>query len=122
MVTGFEAMRLGSVIYFIPFFFVLDPALILAASIGQTLLILVLAIAGILFFASAMQGYLVGIGHLNPVERLCLLSGSLLLSMPGESVLLLAKIEILLFSAALILPMIALAARRNLRTSELVRA
>ncbi len=122
MVTGFEAMRLGSVIYFIPFFFVLDPALILAGSVGQTLLILVLAIAGILFFASAMQGYLVGVGRLNPVERLCLLAGSLLLPLPGESVLPLAKIEILLLSAALILPMIALAARRNLRTSELVSA
>src|SRR5690606_36681702 len=27
--VGFEAMRLGSVIYFLPFFFVLNPALIL---------------------------------------------------------------------------------------------
>jgi TRAP-type uncharacterized transport system fused permease subunit len=30
--TGFKAMRLGSVIYFIPFFFVLEPALILSGS------------------------------------------------------------------------------------------
>ena len=81
-----------------------------------------LAVAGIPFFASAMQGYLVGIGRLNPLERLLLLAGSLLLPLPGESVLPLAKIEILLLSAALILPMLALAARRNLRTSELVSA
>jgi hypothetical protein len=73
-------------------------------------------------FASAMQGYLVGIGRLNMVERFFFLSGSLLLPLPGESVLPLAKIEILLVSAALILPLLALAAWRNFKTSEFVNA
>ncbi len=122
MITGFEAMRLGSVIYFIPFFFVLDPALILEGTVTQTLAVLTLAIVGILFFASAMQGYLVGIGRLNIVERIFFLAGSLLLPLPAESVLPLARIEILLLSAALILPLLVMAARRNLKPNALVSA
>lgn len=122
MATGFEAMRLGSVIYFIPFFFVLDPSLVLQGPPLQTLATLALALVGILMFASAMQGYLVGVGRLKPVERGFFLVGSLLLPLPGESVLPLAKIEILLLSAALILPPLVLAARRNLKTSQFVNA
>lgn len=122
MATGFEAMRLGSVIYFIPFFFVLDPSLVLQGTLPQTLATLSLALVGILVFASAMQGYLVGIGRLNLVERVFLLIGSLLLPLPGESVLPLAKIEILLLSVALILPMLGLAAWRNLKTRQFANA
>ncbi|MCR9134671.1 MAG: TRAP transporter fused permease subunit [Alphaproteobacteria bacterium] len=122
MKTGFEAMRLGSVIYFIPFFFVLDPALVLQGPLLQTLATLILALIGITLFASAMQGYLFGIGKLKPIERGFFLIGSLLLPLPGESVLPLSKIEIMLLSAALILPLLALAARRNFKTSQLVNA
>ena len=50
MKTGWESMRVGSIIYFIPFFFVLNPALVLQGdnpyleAIGLT----VLAVAGTL--------------------------------------------------------------------------
>ena len=37
LATGFKAMRLGSVIYFIPFFFVLEPALILSGTWWETI-------------------------------------------------------------------------------------
>ena len=37
LATGFKAMRLGSVIYFIPFFFVLDTALIMSGSWTEVL-------------------------------------------------------------------------------------
>ncbi|GIS50770.1 MAG: hypothetical protein Ct9H90mP25_2040 [Gammaproteobacteria bacterium] len=40
LATGFKAMRFGSVIYFIPFFFVLEPALILRELGGKLFLLL----------------------------------------------------------------------------------
>ena len=35
--TGLEAMRLGSVIYFLPFFFVLNPALVFHAPLLEVI-------------------------------------------------------------------------------------
>ena len=62
--TGFTAMRLGSVIYFIPFFFVLDPVLILEGSAWATLRAAVEAAIGIALIAGGLQGYLPGYGRL----------------------------------------------------------
>jgi len=89
MRTGFEAMRLGSIIYFVPFFFVLDPAFILKGSWDHIALTFVFAIVGITLIASALQGYLIIIGDLCrhtfwqwPL-RLGILAAGLLLATPG---------------------------------------
>lgn len=89
MRTGFEAMRLGTIIYFIPFFFVLNPALIGIGSPGEISLVLATAIIGVVILAAALQGYLVGIGDLSatglvqwPV-RLALFTAGLLFVAPG---------------------------------------
>ena len=63
--TGFKAMRLGSVIYFIPFFFVLEPALILSGSWWATILATVKVGVGVLLIAGALQRYLLGVGFLD---------------------------------------------------------
>ncbi len=92
MRTGFEAMKLGSVIYFIPFFFVFDPALIMHGTWQNILVSTTLAIFGVWIFASGMQGYMAGIGPLfrtSPyawILRLPLLVGALLIALPGEAV------------------------------------
>lgn len=93
MKTGFEAMRLGSIIYFVPFFFVLDPALILQGELSRTAFLFVTAVAGVILIASALQGYLIGVGnlHRHPVFgwliRGFILAGGLCLATPGGSVL-----------------------------------
>jgi len=63
--TGFKAMRLGSVIYFIPFFFVLEPALIMSGTLWETLFATAKVAVGIVLIAGALQRYLLGVGFLD---------------------------------------------------------
>ncbi|MDF1855875.1 TRAP transporter fused permease subunit [Pseudooceanicola sp.] len=63
--TGFEAMRLGGVIYIVPFFFVLNPALIGQGPAGEVIFVLICALIGIWFISSALQGYVSLIGTLG---------------------------------------------------------
>jgi len=65
MRAGFEAMRLGAIIYFIPFFFVFNPALLLQGSIDEILAVLVTALIGVALVSGALQGYLVFFGNLG---------------------------------------------------------
>ena len=89
METGLQAMRLGSVIYFVPFLFVLNPALIGQGSATTMVVAIVQAVFGILLFASAMQGYLIGVGDLCrnralqwPIRGLLIVAG-LCVAIPG---------------------------------------
>ena len=85
MATGFRAMGLGASTYFIPFFFVLEPALILQgtwqATVSHTLQVFI----GIVLIAAAIQGYLLGWGLLTQqiVIRVMLGAGGLLIALPG---------------------------------------
>ena len=90
MRTGFEAMRLGSIIYFIPFFFVLNPGLIMQGPVDIILKVTLTAIIGVVLLASALQGYMVGIGSLAthrvmqwPIRAL-ILTGGMLFAAPGN--------------------------------------
>jgi TRAP transporter 4TM/12TM fusion protein len=91
MRTGFEAMKIGSIIYFIPFFFVFDPGLIMRGTWENILVSTALAFFGVWMFASGIQGYMAGIGPLfsGPfawVLRLPILVGAILIALPGEAV------------------------------------
>ena len=55
--TGFTAMRLGSIIYFIPFFFVLNPAFLFGTSWVTTTWILLAVLLGIVLIAGGLQAY-----------------------------------------------------------------
>lgn len=89
MRTGFEAMRLGAIMYFLPFFFVLNPVLVLQeATLGGFLTAFGTAVVGIILIAAGLQGYLVGIGRLRggPVgwlTRIPLIAGGVLIGWPG---------------------------------------
>ncbi|MGE0698943.1 MAG: TRAP transporter permease [Hyphomicrobiaceae bacterium] len=89
MMTGLEAMRLGSIIYFVPFFFVLNPALIGRGPALEIVIVLATAIAGIFLICAALQGYLWGVGRLDgnvlawPGRVLLALAG-ILLALPGS--------------------------------------
>jgi TRAP transporter 4TM/12TM fusion protein len=87
MRTGFEAMRLGSVIYFLPFFFVLNPALIFHGAWYEVIYEFASAVIGISILASGLQGYMVGVGALREAlsdlaVRGLLIVGGLLLAYP----------------------------------------
>ena len=63
--TAFEAMKLGTIVYIIPFFFVLDPAFILQAGPLESLLTVLRAGLGILLICAGIQGYLFGVGRIE---------------------------------------------------------
>jgi TRAP transporter 4TM/12TM fusion protein len=65
MKTGYMAMRLGSVIFFIPFVFAIHPALILHGTVIQILLILLQIIPAVALMAWGMEGYVLGLGTID---------------------------------------------------------
>ncbi len=90
LATGMEAMRLGGVIYVVPFFFVLNPALIGLAPAWEVAVALLTALVGVWFLASALQGYISLIGGfasnaLGYALRGLLLVSGLLLVAPGRN-------------------------------------
>ena len=123
MQTGLQAMRLGSVIYFIPFLFVLNPALILQGSLQEIALVLTQALFGVLIIASAMQGYLLFVGDLGryavlqwPIRGM-LVVGGMAIAVPGGGPVPLTNLELSLISAALLIPAVALAWWSNRRAA-----
>lgn len=65
MRAGFEAMRLGAIIYFIPFFFVFNPALLLQGTVMENIQAISTALIGVALVSAALQGYLIGLGDLG---------------------------------------------------------
>ncbi|HRP96835.1 MAG TPA: TRAP transporter permease [Rhodocyclaceae bacterium] len=115
METGLQAMRLGSVIYFIPFMFVLNPALIAQGGAGDIVVAVAQAVFGILLFASAMQGYLLVVGDLCrhrvlqwPIRALLLIAG-LCVALPGGGAIPLSNVELSVIGAAAGIPAALLA-------------
>lgn len=84
MQTGWKACRISIVGFFVPFAFVLDPALVAYGSSPAIILSTVAAMAGALLIATSMEGYLVGMGKLPMVPRLFFFSSGILLFFPGQ--------------------------------------
>ncbi|MCK6451985.1 MAG: TRAP transporter fused permease subunit [Alphaproteobacteria bacterium] len=90
---GMQSMRLGTIIYIVPFVFVLNPALVLHGTWQEIVLALAPAFAGVFAVASALQGYLIGAGPMQAtpagvLARALLLAGGLVLLFPtGTEVL-----------------------------------
>jgi len=127
MKTGWESMRVGSIIYFIPFFFVLNPALVLQGdnpyleAIGLTLL----AIAGTLTICGGIQGFQAGVGDLRRAGmlewplRIILIVGGFILATPGGGILPFSQWQVTGAGLALLVPSLLLATalvRRGERT------
>ncbi len=92
METGLEAMRIGTIIYFIPFFFVFNPALLLQGSVAEIAMVFVTALFGITLVAAGLQGWLFGFGSLGRgmiavAGRSSLVVGGLVLAAPGGGTL-----------------------------------
>ena len=92
-------MRIGTVIYFIPFFFVLNPALLLQGPWSEILVVVATALIGILLVSAGLQGYLIGAGRLANgalgwLGRLCLIVGGLTLAAPGGGMIGLTHLQL----------------------------
>jgi len=83
MRTCFTAMRLGIVIYFIPLFFLFQPALVLQGDLTPLLYVLPSIVVGIMMISGGLEGYLVGAGRVPNAIRLPLLAVGFAFSFPG---------------------------------------
>ena len=87
--AGMEGMRLGSVIYFVPFFFVINPALVGQAPMAEIVPAVGFAIIGVVLIAAGLQGYLAGIGSIDGapwlagLARLLLVVSGFIFALPG---------------------------------------
>lgn len=83
MQTGFSAMRLGGVIYLVPFLFVINPALIGAGSGMEVAQATIEALLGIWLLSCALQGWLHGAGALPSIAgRLLLAAAGIAIALP----------------------------------------
>ncbi len=82
MKTSFTAMRLGIVIYFVPLFFIFQPALVLQGNLLPLLYLLPSCVLGIVLISAGCEGYLQGAGIVQNWARLPLVISGFLLSFP----------------------------------------
>lgn len=90
--VGLEAMRLGGIIYIVPFFFVLNPALVGQAPATEVLAVVATALLGVWLISAALQGYVsfvggLGQGFLAVILRFLLLIAGLLLALPETPII-----------------------------------
>ncbi len=110
MKTGWESMRVGSIIYFLPFFFVLNPAFVLQGPWTETLVLTATALVGIVFICGGIQGYQLFVGDLRasgPLEwplRILFILGGFALATPGGGIVPFSHLELGLAAAALLAP------------------
>lgn len=81
MSAGFKAMRLGSVLFLLPFVFVLNPELILEGSLAGCLI--ATATVGIMLISFALEVWAYWVGRLGLAARAGLLVAAVLLVIPG---------------------------------------
>jgi TRAP transporter 4TM/12TM fusion protein len=91
MATGLEAMRLGGVIYILPFFFVLNPALVGQAPPMEVAVALTSALIGVAMISGALQGYISLVGPVRGAAalplRVLLFLGGLFIAKPKTPLL-----------------------------------
>ncbi len=107
MRAGLQAMKLGAIIYFIPFFFVFNPALLMQAGPAEVLTVLATALLGVALVSAALQGYLLGVGNLGEhfsgaVARVLVFAGGLLMATPGGGMLDLSHRSLMLTAVVLV--------------------
>ncbi|MCC5858281.1 MAG: TRAP transporter fused permease subunit [Ectothiorhodospiraceae bacterium] len=83
MQTSFTAMRLGIVIYFVPLFFLFQPALVLQGDLMPLIYLLPSIVIGIGLIAAGLEGYLLKVGNVNNWLRLPLVIAGFVLSFPA---------------------------------------
>ncbi len=83
MRTSFTAMRLGVTIYFIPLFFLFQPALLFQEDLFPLIYVLPSVVVGIVLLSGGLEGYLIGAGHVRPILRPLLALSGFVFSFPS---------------------------------------
>jgi len=86
MKTGFKAMQFGFVKYFIPFFFVLNPAILLHGSASNIIVSFILVCCSVVCISYSLEGYVPGYGLAPRWMRASLFAGGLCLGLPWWSI------------------------------------
>ena len=103
-------MWVGSIIYFIPFFFVLNPAFVLQGPLWETALLAASAALGVTFICGGLQGWQIGVGDLRRAGalqwplRAALALGGIVLAAPGGGIMPLGHGEMAAAAALLLIP------------------
>ncbi len=82
MSTAFTAMRLGILLFILPFIFVINPALIFRAPLMTIIQAVITSIIGSIVMAGALEGWIFRIGHLAIASRVILFISGLLIVYP----------------------------------------
>ena len=82
MKTGLTAMRIGIILFIVPFVFVLKPALIFHGPLFETVYLFIGFLFGIVFIVGGTEGYIYGLGRLgsilSPLRMVSFTAGALL--------------------------------------------
>jgi TRAP-type uncharacterized transport system fused permease subunit len=79
--TGFVAIRLGLVVFLLPFAFVYEPALLMIGSVPDILLHVLTCAIGIVYWAYGLEGWFRG--RLGPAPRALLITSGAMLIWPA---------------------------------------
>jgi TRAP transporter 4TM/12TM fusion protein len=117
MRTGWESMWVGSIIYFLPFFFVMAPELVLQgeAPYVMGLLLAFKAAVGTLIICGGIQGYMAFVGDLRTAGgfewpiRVALVVGGVLFATPGGGILPIGTYQLVSLALAMLIPALGLA-------------
>ena len=110
MKTGWASMTVGSVIYFLPFFFVLNPAFVLQGDWQESSLLVLNAVVGIVFICAGLQGFLLGVGDMRACGamewplRVALCLGGFVLAAPGGGVMAIGHWQMLMLALLILIP------------------
>ncbi|NLD54897.1 MAG: TRAP transporter fused permease subunit [Burkholderiaceae bacterium] len=113
--TGFEAMKIGAIIYFVPFLFVMNPSMVLQGDLSLLPLHLVTAVVGIVLVCGGLQGFQPGVGDLRRTGflewplRAALVVGGLMFAAPGGGMMPLTPVQMTALAAAVAVPALLVA-------------
>jgi TRAP-type uncharacterized transport system fused permease subunit len=111
MKTALESMKMGVVIYIVPFFFIFEPSLILQGPLLPSLFHFSTAIVGVYLLASGFEGYILKIGEINLPTRVITMGIGLLWAVP--------EWKTTLIGAVLTIPLLAFLWLRRREAREL---
>jgi len=124
MKTGWQSMWVGSIIYFLPFFFVMSPEMVFQGPNPYlpALLYTAKAALGTLCICGGIQGYMSFIGDLRTAGKLewpirvALIVGGLLFATPGGNILPIGTWQLNMAALAVLVPALALGFSLSLRS------
>ncbi|MBN8975892.1 MAG: TRAP transporter permease [Rhizobiales bacterium] len=128
MKTGWESMWVGSIIYFIPFFFVLNPALVMQGNYLAGVGLMALIAFGTVFICGGIQGYQIGVGDLRRAAalewpiRVLLILGGIIVATPGGGIMPLSQWQVTMLGLAILAPTIMVARLLCSRSTVIVPA